>query len=288
MDDNLAYIMNRENLFSAIEISFAMIVFDTNGKVAWVNSNFAKCMEYEVEELIGSHHRIFCLPEFTSSYEYVKFWDNLRTGRVFQDKIQRLTKNKRLITLEATYTPIANPDGAIVGVLKVATDITERESVVRDSTGELMAMVEEMTASTDEVLSASYALEQNMNALNNESAAVNEFVENTQSIAAFVEDIASQSHLLSLNAAIEAARIGEQGRGFAVIAAEVRKMADSSKKSVQEISGQLNRILNSVSSMTGKINAVTQQIHENVSSMNELKSAYDHIVVTTEQLTKIL
>src|SRR5690606_19068004 len=69
------------------------------------------------------------------------------------------------------------------------------------------------------------------------------------SIIATVDDLAEQSNLLAVNAAIEAAKAGEQGKGFAVVAQEVRNLAEQSKESTKQVRQILNDIQKSVSSV---------------------------------------
>lgn len=270
-------------VLASIQSHLSLILFDTQGTVTWVNENFARAMGYETHEIIGQHHRIFCLPEFTSSKKYEEFWMDLRQGKAFQDKIHRVAKDGTSMILEATYMPV-RVEGRVEAIVKVATDITARESLLQSSTSELMAMVEEMTAHTDEVLKSTERIVDQMNELNRESESVKQYVSSIESMLSFVQSIASQSQLLGLNAAIEAARAGEQGKGFAVVANEVRKMADSSNKSAEEITQQLAAITKSVAIITERIVEVTGQVTTNFSAVNDLKEAYDHIAGTTEKL----
>lgn len=279
---------DRENLFAALERSLAMILFDPNGNILDTNDNFADVIGYSKVELTNMHHRDLCLDEFTHSNDYITFWKNLRDNKAFHDKVERVCKNGNVIWLDATYTPIVNDSGKIEGIVKIATDITKQEAAIKNSSDEFMALVEEMTASTNEVHHATQQVISSMEKLNKESIEVQENVDNISSMATTVKNIASQSNLLGLNASIEAARAGEQGRGFSVVASEVRKMADTSKKSAEDISKQLEKIRNSVSAMVETVKQVTDNVSKNSVTIGELQKAYEHVTQTAEELSTIM
>lgn len=278
-----------ELVMNAIKNNLAIIRFDMNRKVAYVNDLFAQTLDYTIEELYEKSHEEFCFPAFAKSTDYEKFWKNLLSGKSFQDKVERMDASGNRVWLEATYMPVfaEGTRRKVIGVLKIATDITNRQNSIVQVADDLKQMSAELFNRSEVGITRSEELGDTIKRIAADSqgnldnlVGLHNQTDSIKGIVKTIRQIASQTNLLALNAAIEAARAGEFGRGFEVVAKEVRKLSVQVEQSISEVKENIEGIVREIEQVTENITRVSDnvekthmQIHLAIQDFAEISSS---------------
>nr|WP_314606382.1 PAS domain S-box protein [uncultured Janthinobacterium sp.] len=118
-----------EGKVTAISRATAVAEFDLQGRILAANQNFLDLTGYQLEDVLGLHHSVFCEPRYVTSPDYVAFWQHLAHGEFNTGEYKRLGKDGREVWIQASYNPIFNTDGKPFKVVKLATDVSERRAM---------------------------------------------------------------------------------------------------------------------------------------------------------------
>jgi methyl-accepting chemotaxis protein len=182
----------------------------------------------------------------------------------------------QVLQIEQSATTMNEMSQTIVDVAKnssAASDATKEASEIA-SAGK--KVVEE---SVESILNISKTVEISAKTI----YGLGESSQQIEEIIRVIKEIAEQTNLLALNAAIEAARAGEQGRGFAVVADEVRKLAERTSKSTGEISEMIEKIQTDIDISVISIEDGKAQVEEGVKLSEKAKESLEGIVATSDE-----
>ncbi|MDR2838676.1 MAG: methyl-accepting chemotaxis protein [Azonexus sp.] len=195
-----------------------------------------------------------------------------------------------------TQSTSTSSSAAAVEQLTVSIDHVSSNS--EDASGRAIEANKMATAGSEEVSAAARQIEEVATKVEETAAQVQALSEQAQkigNITTVIREVADQTNLLALNAAIEAARAGEQGRGFAVVADEVRKLAERTTQSVQEITGMIGSIQDgtntSVASMRASCDLVRNIAATSASTsktMDDIHTAADVVQQAIDSITLAL
>ncbi|MBU2885156.1 PAS domain-containing methyl-accepting chemotaxis protein [Gilvimarinus agarilyticus] len=270
-------LLDRNAMFDAISRSLAVIEFTPDGTILSANSNFLAATGYQLEQVVGKHHRMFCHDSFYR--QNPDFWQQLANGHFNSGKFERINSAGESVWLEATYNPMKNAEGKVYKVIKFASDITERIQAALAAVEAASSTSEEtsqITTHAKELLGDAVSTSNQVASQIHEAASLTDKL-STQSdsiseIVTTIRAIAEQTNLLALNAAIEAARAGDQGRGFAVVADEVRQLAARTSEATQEIStvvGENHQLTHQIKQQMEDVSTISTQGQDRINQVSE-------------------
>ena len=155
----------------------------------------------------------------------------------------------------ASSTPLHDDSGRVIGALAII--FPARVEAIKTSTGLIDSNALNISAATQELSAGAEQLAATTQELSSRITEINISVQATDQIVELIQGVSRHTHLLGLNARIEAARAGDAGRGFAVVAEEIQKMAVNVKDAIKDITDKLNSIQGAVKLMSSSIEEIS-------------------------------
>ncbi|KJZ11930.1 hypothetical protein TW85_16245 [Marinomonas sp. S3726] len=177
---------------------------------------------------------------------------------------------------------------AVTELSATAQNVADNTVTAADSTGQMKAIAAEGQKVLDKANSSIEALAQDVKHSSEVINRVSHDSKEIHTVMDVIRDIADQTNLLALNAAIEAARAGEQGRGFAVVADEVRSLAKRTQDSTAEIQEKIERLQTSALEAVNSMEVGSERAHESEAMTTEANEKLVNIIQNIDEVNDLI
>jgi methyl-accepting chemotaxis protein len=266
----------------AISRSQAVIEFTPTGEILHANENFCAALGYDLSEIRGKHHRMFCDPTYVGTTAYADFWKSLAEGHFISNEFVRYGKGGREIWIQAAYNPIRDLSGRVYKVVKFATDVTERMSAINALGAALKALAagdltqnlatafvpsmevvrKDFNAAVAGLHEAMRTVETNATAIASGAqeirAAADDLAKRTEQQAASVEETAAALDEITTTVADSSRRADEAGTLVGKTRAGAEKSGTVVKKAIDAM-GQIEQSSREISNIIGVIDDIAFQ-----------------------------
>lgn len=162
-----------------------------------------------------------------------------------------------------------------------------RENALLENALSLSTLVTQMTGTTEQVATSSQSISERIQEIVDAFEHMRTEIDNARELISFMNDIASHSHILGLNASIEASRAGEEGRGFTVIAKEIRKMAEQSRDYATQITDRLNDLFGTTNNVNQMIEDISNLSEAHLAGSEKLSASFVKIEQTAKKIQNV-
>jgi len=185
---------------------------------------------------------------------------------------RQVDKNVFGVPYIARSIPLKDEQGMVYGVLSIG-DPTSLKEELNELANKINNEIDSLDNSAANIVAASQEFAVTVSTLAQNAEGIREKMTLVDSILRLIREISEQTHLLGLNAAIEAARAGKSGRGFNVVAEEIRKLATKTKDSLKQINEEMKKVLESVETITMNAQQIAATSEEQAATTEEVGNA---------------